>query len=65
MTITLPADLERDLTQWAEQLGVAPDEVVRRAVARILYIEPELQAELDFWQQLSWQAWSTVVESLK
>lgn len=38
MTITLPADLERDLTQWAEQLGVAPDEVVRRAVARILYI---------------------------
>jgi hypothetical protein len=65
MTITLPADLERDLAERAELLGVEPCEVVRRAVARFLYVEPELQAELDFWQQLSWQAWSTVEESLK
>jgi predicted transcriptional regulator len=65
MTITLPADLERDLAQRAEQLGLEPDEIVRRAVARFLYVEPELQTELDYWQRLGWKAWATVEDSLK
>jgi predicted transcriptional regulator len=65
MTVTLSADLERDVTQRAEQLGVERDELVRRALSRFLSVEPELQAELDFWQNLSWKAWATVEESLK
>jgi predicted transcriptional regulator len=65
MTITVPEELERDLAQRAEQLGVEPVEVVRRAVARFLYVEPELQAELDVWQRASWKAWATVEESLR
>lgn len=65
MTITLPTDLERSLTDRAEQLGVEPEEIVRRAVAQFLYLEPELQAELAFWQQLGCEALNTVEESLK
>jgi predicted transcriptional regulator len=65
MTITVPEELERDLAQRAEQLGVEPVEVVRRAVARFLYVEPELQAELDDWQRASWKSWATVEESLR
>jgi predicted transcriptional regulator len=65
MTITLPPELERDLTQRAEQLGIEPSEIVRRAVAKFLYIEPELQAELDDWQRASWEAWALVEESLE
>ena len=65
MTITVPEELERDLTQRAEQLGVEPAEIVRLAVARFLYVEPELQAELDDWQRASWKAWATVEESLR
>ena len=65
MTITVPEELERDLTRRAEQLGVEPDEVVRRAVARFLHVEPELQAELDDWQRATWKAWATVEESLR
>lgn len=65
MTITVPEDLERDLTRRAEELGVEPGEIVRRAVARFLYLEPELQAELEDWQRASWKAWAVVEESLR
>jgi predicted transcriptional regulator len=65
MIITVPEELERDLSRRAEELGLEPDEVVRRAVARFLYVEPELQAELDDWQRATWKAWTTVEESLR
>ena len=65
MTITVPEELERDLTRRAEELGVEPAQIVRWAVARFLYIEPELQAELDDWQRASWKAWALVEESLR
>ena len=65
MTITVPEELERDLTQRAEQLGVEPAEIVRLAVARFLYVEPELQAELAEWQQMGWNAWDKVEELLR
>jgi hypothetical protein len=65
MTITLPADLERDLSDRAEQLGVQPDDVVRWALVRFLYVGPELQAELDDWQRAGQKAWAVVEESLK
>lgn len=65
MTITVPEELERDLTRRADELGLEPTEVVRRALARFLYVEPELQAELDDWQRASWKAWAIVEESLR
>jgi hypothetical protein len=60
MAITLPPELEPDLIQRAQQLGWAPAEVVRLAVVRFLYLDRDLQAELDFWQELSWRAWTTI-----
>ena len=65
MTITVPEDLERDLTRRAEELGVELAEVVRQAITRFLYVEPELQAELAMWQQMGWNAWDKVEESLR
>jgi predicted transcriptional regulator len=63
MTLSVPEELERDLTRRAQELGLEPSEVVRRAVARFLYLEPDLEAELEDWQRATWKAWATVEES--
>jgi predicted transcriptional regulator len=65
MTFTLSSELERDLVESAQQLGVSPEEMVRRAVAWFLQAEPELSAELSDWQRMTWKAWDTVEESLR
>ena len=65
MTITLTDDLERQVTERAEQLGIPPDEVVRRAVAWYVQADPDLWAELKEWQAATWRAWGAVEESLR
>jgi hypothetical protein len=65
MAITLPQELEEDVLHRAEQLGVEPAEIVRRALVQFLHAEPELEAELRFWQQHGQEAWATVEESLR
>jgi len=65
MTFNLTEDLEHQVAERAEQLGVSPDEVVQRAVTWFLDIEPELRAELRDWPRMNWKAWDTVEESLR
>ena len=65
MTITLNEELERDICQRAEQLGVSADELIRRAVSRFLDVDPQLKAEMEEWQRMTWDAWAKVEESLK
>ena len=65
MTITLADDLEKDLIRRAEELGIPPEELARRAVARYLWLDPELEAEMLGWQRMTWNAWAKVEESLQ
>jgi hypothetical protein len=62
MTITLASELERDIVDRALQLGIPADEVVRRAVTWFLQIDPQLQAEIQDWQSMTWNAWSLIEE---
>jgi hypothetical protein len=62
MTITLASELERDVVDRAEQLGVPADEVVRRAVKWFLELDTDFQRELQDWQRMTWKAWDIVEE---
>jgi hypothetical protein len=65
MTITLNSELEQGLSDRAKELGLPPEELVRRAVAWFVQIDPALQVELQEWQQRTWNAWDMVEESPK
>jgi predicted transcriptional regulator len=65
MTIQLATDLERELTERADELGIAPEELVRRAVNWFLHVEQDLSAEIQDWQRMTWSSWNSVEESLK
>jgi hypothetical protein len=65
MAITLTDELERDVLKRANQLGVPPNELVRRAMTWFFQMEPDLAEELRDWQQMTWNSWATVEESLQ
>jgi hypothetical protein len=65
MAITLTEELERDVLQRANLLGLPPDELVRRAMAWFFQMEPDLAEELREWQQMTWNSWAKVEESLQ
>jgi predicted transcriptional regulator len=63
MTITLDNELEQQVSENAERLGVTPEEYIRRAVSWYSEPEPELALELAEWQAASRKAWAMVEES--
>ena len=65
MTITLTSDVERELSERADELGIPADELVRRAVNWFLHVEQDLSAEMREWEQMTWNSWGAVEESLK
>lgn len=64
MTLTLTDELEQVVIQTAERLGISRDEFVRRAVTWFLRAEPDIQAEFEDWQQMTWKAWDMVEQCL-
>ena len=51
MTVNLPPDLERAVTDRARDRQLSVDDVVREALTRWLREEQEIQGELEMWQE--------------
>jgi hypothetical protein len=52
MNLAIPTELARALTDRAAKRQVAPEELVREALAWYLQIDPDLLDELTAWQEI-------------
>jgi predicted transcriptional regulator len=64
MTITLPPELERAVTDRAAERKVPPDEIVRQALVWYLQIEPDLLDELTAVEEAHAEALQIIEDSL-
>ena len=52
MTVTIPAELEKAVADFARERQRQPEDLVRDALRWYLQITPELWDELDAWQEV-------------
>lgn len=64
MSIDIPPDLQRALSDRAAQRQMSLDGLVHEALAWYLQIDPELLDEFAAWQEVRDEAWRLVEDSL-
>jgi hypothetical protein len=62
MTLAIPPELQQALTSRAAERQIAPEELVREALAWYLQIDAELLDELSAWQEVRDEARELVEE---